>query len=88
MIDDAQRIEELRRQINYHSHRYYVLDDPVIPDAAYDALVRELQGLETAHPEWVTHCEEAVLCQQGKRIGALEPVHGESDLFHPVGAGR
>jgi len=53
-MDVARRIEELREQIRYHSYRYYVLDDPVISDAAYDALYRELQELEAAHPELVT----------------------------------
>ncbi len=48
------RIEELREQIRYHSYRYYVLDDPVISDDAYDALYRELQELEAAHPELIT----------------------------------
>jgi len=50
-MDPAQRIEELREQIRYHNHRYYVLDDPVIGDSAYDALYRELQELEAAYPE-------------------------------------
>jgi DNA ligase (NAD+) len=50
-MDPAQRIEELREQIRYHNHRYYLLDDPVISDSAYDALYRELQELEVAHPE-------------------------------------
>jgi DNA ligase (NAD+) len=53
-MDVAQRIEELREQINYHLYRYHVLDDPVIPDSAYDALYRELQELEEAHPELKT----------------------------------
>ncbi len=50
----TRRIEELREQIRYHSYRYYVLDDPVISDDAYDALYRELQELEAAHPELIT----------------------------------
>lgn len=50
----AQRIGELRTQLHYHAHRYYVLDDPVISDSAYDALYRELQELEAAHPELIT----------------------------------
>ena len=50
-MDPAQRIEELREQIRFHNYRYHVLDDPVISDAAYDALYRELQELEGAHPE-------------------------------------
>ncbi len=45
------RIDELREQIRYHEHRYYVLDDPEITDAEYDALVRALQKLEDEHPE-------------------------------------
>ena len=49
---DASRIEALRRQLHHHAHRYYVLDEPEIPDAEYDRLFRELQALETAHPEF------------------------------------
>jgi DNA ligase (NAD+) len=52
-MDDVQRIEELREQVRYHGYRYYVLDDPVISDDAYDALYRELQELEAAHPELI-----------------------------------
>jgi DNA ligase (NAD+) len=52
--DAADRISELRRQIERHDYRYYVLDDPEIPDARYDALTRELRELEAAHPELVT----------------------------------
>ena len=53
-MDAAQRIEELRAQIRYHDYRYYVLDDPVISDDAYDALYRELEELEQAHPDLIT----------------------------------
>lgn len=51
MTDIRARAEELRRQINYHNHRYHVLDDPQISDAEFDALMRELIRLEEAHPE-------------------------------------
>ncbi len=47
----ADHAAELRRQLHHHAHRYYVLDDPEIPDAEYDRLFRELQALEEAHPE-------------------------------------
>jgi len=47
----AERAAELRRQIEHHNHRYYVLDDPEIGDAEYDALLNELRDLERAHPE-------------------------------------
>ena len=47
----AARAAELRRELEHHNHRYYVLDDPEISDADYDALLDELRGLEAAHPE-------------------------------------
>ena len=45
------RIDELRRELEGHNYRYYVLDEPTVPDAEYDRLMRELQELESAHPE-------------------------------------
>lgn len=48
------RIKALRERIRHHEERYYVLDDPEISDAEFDALMRELGDLETAHPELVT----------------------------------
>jgi DNA ligase (NAD+) len=48
------RIAQLRAEIEQHNHRYYVLDEPAIPDAEYDKLFRELQNLEEAHPELLT----------------------------------
>ncbi len=50
----AQRAEELRREINSHNHRYYVLDDSVITDAEYDRLLQELRALESENPELLT----------------------------------
>ncbi len=50
----AQRIAELRAELNEHNHRYYVLDQPSIPDAEYDRLFHELRALEIEHPELVT----------------------------------
>jgi len=47
----AARAAELRAQLNRHAYLYYVLDAPEIDDAEYDELMRELQGLEAAHPE-------------------------------------
>ena len=51
MTDTATRIAELRRRIEDANRRYHELDDPDITDAQYDALVRELEALERAHPE-------------------------------------
>ena len=50
----AVRAAQLRQQLQHHGHLYYVLDAPEIPDAEYDRLFRELQALETAHPELLT----------------------------------
>lgn len=66
-------IESLREQVRYHSHRYYVLDEPEISDAEYDALFRRLAALEADHPELVTADSPT------QRIGS-DP----SSLFTPV----
>ena len=50
----SKRIEQLREQIEHHNYRYYVLDDPEISDARFDALMRELVELERSHPDLVT----------------------------------
>jgi DNA ligase (NAD+) len=46
-----ERSRELRRQLEHHNHRYYVLDDPEVSDSEYDALLNELRDLEAEHPE-------------------------------------
>ncbi|MGB7860581.1 MAG: NAD-dependent DNA ligase LigA [Acidimicrobiia bacterium] len=74
MASVPQRIENLRAEIREHSHRYYILDEPIISDAQFDALLKELRGLETDHPELVTPDSPT------QRIGA--PV---GELFAPVG---
>lgn len=50
-MNAVERARELRAEIEKHNHQYYVLDAPLISDAEYDQLFRELQALETAHPE-------------------------------------
>ncbi len=54
MSSVLQKVEKLRQQINDHNYCYYVLDQPVISDAEYDALFQELQKLEAQHPELIT----------------------------------
>src|SRR5699024_5799868 len=49
-----ERYEELKDQVRYHRRAYYVDDAPEISDAAFDALFRELEGLEALHPQIVT----------------------------------
>jgi DNA ligase (NAD+) len=52
--DVAERAQALRDQLAHHNYRYYVLDDPEVPDAEYDRLMSSLRELEAAHPELVT----------------------------------
>lgn len=54
MTDSAARILQLRAELEQHNHRYYVLDEPSIPDAEYDRLFNELKALEAAHPQLIT----------------------------------
>jgi DNA ligase (NAD+) len=77
----AARAEELRRLIRHHNHRYHVLDDPEIDDAAYDALFDELKELEEEHPELVSADSPT------QRVGA-PPAAGFTKLRHlsPMGS--
>ena len=78
MSDDIrQRIEALRREIDYHDYRYYVCDDPEIPDSEYDCLMRELQTLEAGHPELVTPDSPT------QRVGA-KPLSAFAEVRHVV----
>lgn len=61
---DIERVLQLREQINYHNHRYYVLDDPEVTDASYDRLFDELLALERKYPSLVT------LDSPTQRVGA------------------
>jgi DNA ligase (NAD+) len=54
MADQARRAAELRETLRGHDYRYYVLNEPAVPDAEYDRLMRELQAIEAQHPELVT----------------------------------
>jgi len=52
--DVRERIESLRREIRYHDRKYYVEDNPEIPDYEYDQLMKELEALEVQHPDLIT----------------------------------
>ncbi|MGA8513289.1 MAG: NAD-dependent DNA ligase LigA [Burkholderiaceae bacterium] len=54
MPTSTEQRDALHRQLHYHAHRYYVQDDPQIPDAEYDRLFQQLQKLEAEHPELIT----------------------------------
>ena len=71
-----ERIEELKRAINHHNYRYYVLDSPEISDAEYDLLMRELKQLEEEYPQLVTPDSPT------QRVGAA-PVEAFGVVAHP-----
>ncbi|MBW2484576.1 MAG: NAD-dependent DNA ligase LigA, partial [Deltaproteobacteria bacterium] len=52
--DIKRKIDKLREQINFHAHRYYELDDPLVADSEYDQLFQELLKLEELYPELIT----------------------------------
>ncbi|WP_374639791.1 NAD-dependent DNA ligase LigA [Hydrogenophaga sp.] len=69
----SDRAAELRAILHHHAHRYYVLDEPEIPDAEYDRLFRELQAIEEAHPELLTP-DSPTQRVGGKILDGLVPV--------------
>jgi DNA ligase (NAD+) len=71
------RVGSLRDQIRHHNHQYHVLDQPEVPDAEYDRLVRELEDLETEYPELVTPDSPT------QRVGA-EPIKAFGTVKHEL----
>ena len=69
----AVRAAWLRTELDAHAHRYYVLDEPMIPDSEYDRLFRELQGIEAAHPELLT-ADSPTQRVGGAAVAGLAPV--------------
>jgi DNA ligase (NAD+) len=70
-----ERVKKLREEIEYHNYRYYVLDSPVISDAEYDALMRELRELEAMYPELITPDSPT------QRVG-FKPAEGFREVPH------
>jgi DNA ligase (NAD+) len=77
--DPAERAAELRKQLEHHGYRYYVLDDPEIGDDQYDALLDELRAIEAEHPELVGVGGSVSPTQ---RVGG-EPVGDLVKVMHP-----
>ena len=73
-LDPAGRVEWLREQIAVHNAAYYERDAPIIPDADYDALVRELAALEASHPDLTTPDSPTVAGVGGAPSTAFAPV--------------
>lgn len=73
----SDRLAELRKEIEFHNHRYYQLDDPVISDAEYDQLMQELMAIEREHPDLITTDSPS------QRVGAA-PVKAFTEVRHEV----
>lgn len=71
------RVDSLRHQIRHHNYQYHVLDEPDVPDAEYDRLVRELQQLEAKYPELITPDSPT------QRVGA-EPIKAFGTVEHQI----
>ena len=76
-MSPKERIEELTNQLTQANYRYYVLDDPTMQDFEYDRLLRELEELEAAHPEF------AAADSPTKRVGG-EALSQFEKVSHPV----
>ena len=76
-MEPKQRIEELTKLLNDAGYRYYVLDDPTMPDFEYDRLLRELEDLEKANPEL------ALPDSPTKRVGG-QAVNTFGEVIHAV----
>jgi len=72
-----EELESLREQIRYHNYRYHVLDDPEVPDAEYDRLMRQLQHVEEKNPDLVTPDSPT------QRVGD-EPVSAFGTIEHRI----
>ncbi len=70
-----ERVKKLREEIDYHNYRYYILNAPVISDAEYDALMRELKELEAKYPELITPDSPT------QRVG-FKPQEGFKEVSH------
>ncbi len=69
--------ENLKKEINFHNYRYHVLDDPIISDAAYDRLLKQLRDIEFENPTWV-HSDSPT-----QRAGAA-PADQFKKVVHPL----
>jgi len=76
-MNTSNKINDLRSELNDHNYRYYVLDDPVISDAEYDRLLRELQLLEDSHPDLIADDSPT------QRVGA-PPLDGFGNIRHRI----
>ena len=76
----AARAEKLRALVSYHNYRYHTLDAPELSDEEFDALVKELQALESAHPKLITP-DSPTQRVGSARLGAFKTVRHPAPLL-------
>ena len=87
-MDDRQLMEKLKKELNEHNYNYYVMDAPAITDFEYDRMLRELENLEAAHPDWVTP-DSPTQRVGGKALDSFQqvthrvPLQSLQDVFSP-----
>lgn len=72
---DQRRLQALREQIHFHNQRYHQLDDPLISDAEFDRMMRELLALEARYPEWVSEDSPSQRVGAGRQKAFAEVTH-------------
>ena len=87
-MDDRQLMEKLKKELNEHNYNYYVMDAPTITDFEYDRMLRELEDLEAAHPDWITS-DSPTQRVGGKALDSFQqvahrvPLQSLQDVFSP-----
>ena len=87
-MDQREELERLRKELNQHNYNYYVLDAPTITDFEYDHMLRRLEELEAAHPEWITP-DSPTQRVGGKALDSFQqvvhrvPLQSLQDVFSP-----
>src|ERR1700692_3752067 len=76
----AEKADELRNSLRHHEHLYYVLDQPEISDAEYDALMRQLRDLEERHPELASAASPTQRVGDKPREGFIKVAHSSAML--------
>lgn len=87
-MEQREELEQLRRELNQHNYNYYVLDAPTITDFEYDRMLRRLEELESAHPDWITS-DSPTQRVGGKALDSFQqvvhrvPLQSLQDVFSP-----
>ena len=85
-MEPKERLQQLKELLTEANYRYYVLDDPTMPDYEYDRLLRELENLEKDHPQWITPDSPTqrvggVAVSQFQKVEHPVPLMGLQDVF-------